>query len=101
MFRLVAAIAALSFAMPAQADWHVAESDHFVIYADDRWQDLQEFGEALERYHAALNVLQMRENTVPSPSNRLTIFVVGSEGRLRKLASDKSNNVAGFYSPRA
>ncbi|MAQ31062.1 MAG: hypothetical protein CL950_14075 [Erythrobacter sp.] len=101
MFRLVAAIAALSFAMPAQADWHVAESDHFVIYADDRWQDLQEFGEALERYHAALNVLQMRENTVPSPSNRLTIFVVGSEGRIRKLASDKSNNVAGFYIPRA
>lgn len=101
MFKRVAAIAALFLAMPAHADWHVAESDHFVVYADDRWQDVQEFGEALERYHAALNVLQLRENTVPSPSNRLTVFVVGSAGKVRKLAGDNANNVAGFYVPRA
>jgi len=101
MFKRVAAIAALFFAMPAHADWHVAESDHFVVYADDRWQDVQNFGEALERYHAALNVLQLRENTVPSPSNRLTVFVVGSAGKVRKLAGDNANNVAGFYVPRA
>jgi hypothetical protein len=49
MFKRVAAIAALFLAMPAHADWHVAESDHFVVYANDRWQNVQEFGEALER----------------------------------------------------
>ena len=47
MFRLVAAIAALSFAMPAQADWHVAESDHFVVYADDSEKDVRRFSEML------------------------------------------------------
>ena len=94
-------LAAASLSAPAHADWHVAESDNFVVYADDRWQDLQEFGEALERYHAGLNVLNNRKATKPSPSNRVTIFVVGSEGKIRKLAGDKSGNIAGFYVPRA
>ncbi|KWV95343.1 DUF1570 domain-containing protein [Erythrobacter sp. AP23] len=101
MFRILAAIAALSLAVPAHADWHVAESDNFVIYADDRWQDVQEFGEALERYHTALDLLNGREASKPSPSNRVTIFVVGDQGKIRKLLGDKSGNVAGFYLPRA
>lgn len=92
---------ALGLSVPAQADWHVAESDHFVVYADDRAKDVHEFAEALERYHSAMSLLQMRENTKPSPSNRVTIFVVGSEGKIRKLAGENAKNVAGFYIPRA
>jgi len=92
---------ALGLSVPAQADWHVAESDHFVVYADDRAKDVQEFAEALERYHSAMSLLQMRENTKPSPSNRVTIFVVGSEGKIRKLAGENAKNVAGFYIRRA
>lgn len=101
MKRVLLLLASLVFAVPAQADWYVAESDHFVVYADDRWQDVQEFGEALERYHAALNVLNIREDTKPSPSNRVTIFVVGSENKVRKLLGEGANNVSGFYLSRA
>tara|TARA_A100001391_G_scaffold113447_1_gene76321 strand:- start:9 stop:1601 length:1593 start_codon:yes stop_codon:yes gene_type:complete len=101
MKRVLFLLASLVFAFPAQADWYAAESDHFVVYADDRWQDVQEFGEALERYHAALNVLNLREDTKPSPSNRVTIFVVGSEHKVRKLLGEGAKNVAGFYFSRA
>ena len=47
MFRFFAAIAALSLAVPAQADWHRAESEHFVIYADDSAKDITRFATML------------------------------------------------------
>lgn len=83
----------------AHADWHKAESDHFVIYADDSAKDIERFSQMLERYHSAMTLLLPRDVAKPSPSARLTIFVVGSERQVGKLAG--SSNVAGFYSPRA
>ncbi|WP_221559825.1 hypothetical protein [Qipengyuania qiaonensis] len=49
MFRFLAAFAALILAVPAQADWYRADSDHFVIYADDSEKDVARFAEMLER----------------------------------------------------
>lgn len=99
--RFILGLFVIAFSVPAHADWHVAESDNFVIYADDQAKDLHAFGEALESYNAALNLLSKREATKPSPSNRLTIFVVGSQNEIGKLADDKSKTIAGFYIPRA
>lgn len=98
---IVTLLLAALFVVPAKADWHVAESDHFVVYAKDNWKDVKEFGEALERYHAALDLLNNRKSEKPSPSNRVTIFVVGSESKVRKLKGGNSRFVAGFYVPRA
>ena len=102
MFRLITALAtlcALTLGGPARADWHRAESDHFVIYADDSEKDVARFAAMLERYHAAMSFVTQREVEVPSPSNRVTIYAVGSYGKIRKLAG--MSNVAGFYIPRA
>lgn len=85
----------------ALADWHVAESEHFVIYADDSEKDIRRFSENLERFHSAMEFITARELETPSPSNRLTIYVVGSGREVRRLAGDKNSNVAGFYIPRA
>lgn len=99
MLRFIAAIAALSLAVPAQADWHRADSEHFVIYADDSAKDVARFAEMLERYHAAMSFVTGRELETPSPSNRVTIYAVGSSRKIRKLAGIR--NVGGFYIPRA
>lgn len=99
MCRILVAIAAFLFAMPAHAAWHRAESAHFVIYADDSEKDLQRYAEMLERYHAAMAYITQREVEVPSPSNRVTVYAVGSSRNVRKLA--QSRNVGGFYIPRA
>lgn len=89
----------IAYCAPAQADWHEAQSDHFVIYADDKEDDIRRFAESLERYHAAMSYVTGREVPKPSPSNRVTIFAVGGKGDMRRLSG--SRNVAGFYSPRA
>nr|WP_161593686.1 DUF1570 domain-containing protein [Parerythrobacter lutipelagi] len=87
------------WATSASADWHVAESDNFVVYADDREKDIRRFAEYLERYHSALEYVLSRDVPKPSPSNRLTIFVVGGQKDIRELTG--SSSIAGFYIPRA
>jgi tetratricopeptide (TPR) repeat protein len=102
VFRILAAAAlALFAAPPAWAEWHEASSDHFVIYADDKEADIRTFAENLERYHAAMAYLLGLKTAKPSPSNRVTIFVVGDQNDIRKLVGEGGRNVAGFYIPRA
>lgn len=98
--RLVLAIAALvGLAGPAHAEWYEASSDHFVIYADDKEADIRRFSENLERYHSAMAFLTKRETDLPSPSNRVTIYVVGGKKEMRSLSGSKT--IGGFYVPRA
>lgn len=85
----------------AYAEWHEASSDHFLVIADQNEKDTQEFAERLERFHAAMHFILQRDLEKPSPSNRVTIYVVRNTGQVRKLAGDKTGFVAGFYQPRA
>ncbi|WP_432200889.1 hypothetical protein ACRAQ7_01095 [Erythrobacter sp. W53] len=86
---------------PTHAKWYEASSDHFVIYADDSEKDIRRFAENLERYHSAMEFLTGRDLAKPSPSNRVTIFVVGNQREIRRLAGGNNRRVAGFYIPRA
>lgn len=95
------AVTVLALAAPANAKWHKAESPHFVVYANDSEGDVTKFAEILERFHAAMRKVTGSEDVVPSPSNRLVIFAVGSESDVQKLVGDKSRTIAGFYTPRA
>jgi hypothetical protein len=84
------------------ADWHEASSDHFVIYADESEKDIRKYSDRLERYYSAMTfVLPVRKGK-PSPSNRVTIYVVRSERIVRQLYGGKdSRYIQGFYVPRA
>lgn len=101
IFRIIATGFVLLGAQPASAEWHKAESDRFVIYSDSDAGDIKEFAERLERYHVAMTKITTANPPVPSPSNRVTVYAVGSDRTLRKLYGDTSSNVAGFYIPRA
>lgn len=85
----------------ARAEWLEASSDHFVIYANDNERDLRKFSEQLERYHTALSLLFNYKAPVPSPSNRVAVYVVSSEQEVRKIYGANSKYVGGFYLPRA
>jgi tetratricopeptide (TPR) repeat protein len=85
----------------AQARWLEAASDHFVVYADTREATLREFAEELELYHSAVERVSGRSSEVPSPSNRITIYVVGDMREIRRLSRHENRFVAGFYMPRA
>src|SRR3546814_15442307 len=90
---------ALGLASPAHAEWYKASSDHFVVYADDSEKDVRRFAEMLESYHEAIAFVIQRKVETPSPSNRVTIFAVGSVRELKALAGGDNRLIAGFYVP--
>jgi tetratricopeptide (TPR) repeat protein len=86
----------------ALADWHEASSDHFVIYADESEKEIRKYSDRLERYYSAMTFVLPSKKIKPSPSNRVTIYVVRSERIVRKLyGGSDSRYVQGFYVPRA
>jgi len=101
MRRLLSALALLLLGLPtaALADWLEASSEHFVVYANDSERDVRKFSEQLERFHAAMELVTGFETETPSPSNRVTVFMVSSQSEIQRLAG--SRNVGGFYIPRA
>jgi tetratricopeptide (TPR) repeat protein len=94
-------IAMLFAITSARAEWHQASSDHFVIYADQKEEQIRHFAERLERYHSATQYVLGRESKTPSRSNRVTVYVVDSAEKVRKLYGGGGRYVAGFYTPRA
>ena len=69
----------------ALAEWHEASSDHFVIYAEEDEKDIRKYSDRLERYYSAMSAILPSKKIKPSPSNRVTIYVVSSERMVRKL----------------
>lgn len=103
-YRILAfALAAL--AVPAEAKWREASSDHFVIYSEQSAKDLEEFASHLERYDKAMRFLRSVPDVPPAKANRLTVYVVSSFATVRKLfgegAGTSRGGIGGFYLPRA
>ena len=96
---VAAMVSAALLPSAAQARWRVAESEHFVVYADDSERDLQRFGEMLERYHEGMEIATGLRMATPSPSNRLTVYAVGSQRDISRLYGDGGRFVGGFYQP--
>ena len=85
----------------ARAEWFEASSTNFVVYADDSERDVRRFSERLELYHEAMEGLTGLDLPAPSPSNRLTVFVVSSPREVQRIYGEGARHIAGFYVPRA
>ena len=100
---LTTAILFLFWSGEVLADWHEDSSDNFVIYADESEKDIRKYSDRLERYYSAMTFVLPSKKIKPSPSNRVTIYVVRSERIVRKLYGGGSDAryLQGFYIPRA
>ncbi len=98
-----AAVLFLLVSRDASADWHEASSDHFVIYADESEKEIRKYSDRLERYYSAMSAILPSKKIKPSPSNRVTIYVVSSERIVRKLYGSgvDARYIGGFYQARA
>jgi len=95
----IAALALLLTPAAARADWFESSSAHFVVYAEGSERDVRRFSEQLERFHAAMAIVTGLETEPPSPSNRVTVFMVRNQRQIERLAGGR--NIGGFYIPRA
>ena len=84
----------------AVAEWRVARSAHFVVYSDDSEAGIRDLATRLERFDAVVRRLHKLEEVPGQSSNPVTIYVLPSVAAVQKL-SGRTDNVAGFYVPRA
>lgn len=98
---LAGLLALLAWHGEARAEWLEVSSEHFVIFADDTERDARRFSEQLERYHSGMALLLDRATETPSPSNRVTVYVVRNDTMVRKLYGTDNKYIGGFYVPRA
>jgi len=99
--RFLLSLAMLSVAVPAQAEWWEARTDHFIIYSKSSANDAKAFAERLERYDQSLRSLQrIKPDPRLSDSRRVTIYRAGNMVDISKLAGDSESGIAGFYIPR-
>jgi len=98
---MLAVATQLALAASAHAEWVEASSDHFVIYADQDEAAARKFAERLERFHDAMAHVYKKAQSKPGPSNRVTIFVVSSEAKVRRILGTKDRFLGGIYIPRA
>src|SRR5689334_9434416 len=83
--RMIVALAALSVAVPAQAEWYQASTEHFLIYSEQRPEKLRQFAEELERFDQAVRLVRGMPNLPVSKGNRVTIFELSSAGKVQQL----------------
>lgn len=89
---------ALMASAPASAAWLEASNRYFVVYGNVPQSTMQRFADRLEHYGAALRAFLRSPEDNLGTSQRVRIYLVSSEGQVRKTLSGKSGgNVAGFY----
>ena len=96
---LWAGLAAAAIGTPASAAWNVAESNHFVIYADENPSELTDFATRLERFDKAARYLRKMDDPPVGIGNRLTVFVLPTVGAVAKLAGNEY--IEGLYAGHA
>jgi len=96
---LILLTALLSVAVPSHAKWTEASSRHFVVYSEAKPERVKAFADRLERFDQTMRFVHRQPDPELGPANRLTVYVLRSQGQVAKLARNYS--VAGFYIGRA
>ena len=96
---VLATVASLIATSSAQADWHRATSEHFVVYANDSDANVRDFTTRLEQFDQAIRAWHVAPQEKRGASARVTIFMLDNTGDIGRLAGNSS--VAGFYHPSA
>ncbi|MDP9421689.1 MAG: hypothetical protein M3Q19_02450 [Pseudomonadota bacterium] len=99
-YALLAAASIAALAGSAEAAWHKASSKHFVIYSEQKPEQLREFAEKLERFDQAVRRVRGSDDPALGDGNRLTVIVVRSVDAVQRLHRSGSDSVYGFYIPR-
>lgn len=95
MLRTLLIALALLWPAAASAEWRKAVSEHFIVYGDVPEQGLRGFAQNLERFD---QLLRMVTNVRTPPTGRkLTVFVVESDERVRRLTGNAGTGVVGLY----
>ena len=96
---LAAVVALLLCPVSASAQWYEAKSRHFIIYSDQKEDELKTYATRLERYDQAVRKARGTPDPELTDANRLKVYVLRDQQAVGEMAGGAG--VAGFYLPRA
>jgi tetratricopeptide (TPR) repeat protein len=97
----IAALAAAIFPHTAVAAWNEARSKHFIIYSEQKPEQLRRYAEQLERFDAAVRQVRGMEDPALSDAGRVTIYMLRNQRSVALMVGNPASSVAGFYIGRA
>jgi len=95
--RYLIGAAAMLSAVPACASWQQAKSRHFIIYSEQKPEDLKLYAERLERFDQAVRVARGIKDPQLSDAGKLTVFVLRNSDSVEGILGARGSGVAGFY----
>ncbi|MCL6684240.1 DUF1570 domain-containing protein [Sphingomonas alba] len=99
--KIVIGAAALAAAAPASASWEEAKSRHFIIYSEQKPEDLKLYAERLERFDQAVRVARGIKDPPLNDAGKLIVFVLRNSDAIEGIIDARGSGIAGFYIPRA
>lgn len=102
MFLRLAALMALALA-PSQAvaAWYEAKTNHFIIYSEQKPDELRDYATLLERFDSGVRAIRQMQDPPPTSTSRLTLFVVRDARAVEDAMGLPGSGIAGVYFPRA
>lgn len=95
MGRLFIALLLALIATPATAAWHEARTEHFIIFSEQKPDELRRYA---ERFDAAVRTVRKMTDPLLTDGGKLSIYVLPTVRAVEKLMRP---GVAGFYIGRA
>lgn len=96
MIRKLLAWGLLAAATPADAAWHVASSDHFIVYTQGNDAGARDAAARLEKFQFVLRFLTGAKQ--PSSPVKVSVFMLPSEGAVQAtMPFGGSDSIAGYY----
>lgn len=95
MRKLLILLTLLVTPAAANAEWHKAVTDHFVIYAEGDEKSLRHYAEKLERFDSGARRLRNLPQAAVPGANKVTVYLLGA----KDFAEIAPRQAAGFYIP--
>lgn len=95
LFFLAAAL--FSAAVPARAAWYEAKTNHFIIYSDQKPNEVEDFASRLEKFDSAVRFARNMADPPLSDSGKLRVYVLRDQNAVARMAGAVDSGIAGFY----
>ena len=101
LLRLMALTALVLVPSQAMAEWYEAKTNHFIIYSQQKPEELRAYAMQLERFDSGVRAVRQMKDPPPTSTSRLTLFVVRDARAVEDALGEPGSGVAGVYFGRA
>ena len=101
LLRLAALTALVLAPSQAMAEWYEAKTNHFIIYSQQKPEELRHYAAQLERFDSGVRAVRLMNDPPPTSTNRLTLYVVRDAEDVADALGAQGSGIAGVYFGRA